>query len=321
MHVTIPYCNHQGGFATDYVHAWTPHLELVPIANYRIFQGFGSFVRVQPVEATYARLLADVAHTFARTAIHTPYGSYPNKDDFKAAKIVTTERQNASRYDGMLAAIDVQREEVAVLTELPFEFASLARLLKWTARYRQSQAFSERRGITCAAFAAACNQVARLSAYLLENVYDRSRIVSVVEEVAKLMESKVALRNRKELAVAIPKKAARGGKHDVFKAQALRGNSNRELTQSAREKLDDAWRSMEEALPETLRAAIAESALERDWVVIMSEYLKIEPYAMQTLHQILGEFYFDAKYISSPVLARYLMATPGAWTYTIYDKY
>lgn len=45
MHVTIPYCDHGVGFATHYVHAWDPHLELAPIGNCKCFQGLGSFIR------------------------------------------------------------------------------------------------------------------------------------------------------------------------------------------------------------------------------------------------------------------------------------
>src|SRR6516225_5418318 len=138
-HVTIPYNGRNQGMATSYVHAWSPSLEIANLDTYVQFKGFGGFLRFEPIDRTYAEAVAGVAARFAGTTARTPYGSYPNKDDFAHAGVKTKERQNASRYDGMLAAMDVQQEQVDVRGDLSFQFASLVRLVKWTGRYLSGQ--------------------------------------------------------------------------------------------------------------------------------------------------------------------------------------
>lgn len=319
IHVTV-FLDASSRRGPGYLHAGD-QLEKDTLDHYADYQEHGGYLHVCTTDTELRAAVAEVAAIFAMDAPRTPYGSYPNSADVAriAGKPVVSPR--ASRFTGMIGTRDV--------SEIPFELPALVRLLKWTHRAITSAPLSEHRGITCAAFSAICHQVAGMRAFLEETgvAFKPATVLDAVRRLDTLTVSKEDLRKNLEL---IGRDDTTG--KTVFKGQALPANSNRTLSDKGREEFKALTQTTVEgkstmlpwvatALNTIGKKASELSAVERSWLVVQVQFLGISEYAVKPLSDIIHpDFFFDAKYVSSPALAAALRAS-GGWKSTEFTAY
>lgn len=303
-----------------YVHAGATHLEIAGIDTYAEDKDSGGYLHSFSTDANHRARTALVAKTFAaaltKSNTATPYGSFPGSADFaKMNKVVQS--PHASRFTGMIRTKDI--------SEIPFEFPALHRLLKWTYRAIVKAALSENRGTTCAAFVSICNQVAPMQAFFDDTgvSYKPKVIEECLQKLDSLVESKQSLRANLEVIAEAPDT----GK-PIYRDQAYRENSNRKLLDSRKQDLADLWAKVDrKQLDPLIKVRVVKEAkdplplLERIWLVIQTQMLGIPEFSVRLLGDIIGpDFMFDAKYVSSPVLADRLRNTK-TWTSNEYTQY
>lgn len=312
IHVTL-YLGPREGMGRSYVHAGKEYLEIAHVDTYEADKGAGGYLHAVPTDPEIRRRTAEIAVAFASTVRRTPYGDYPSSQDFQRMKVQVAS-PHASRFTGM-----IRTESFAAI---PFEMPSLIRLLKWTCRYLNEEPLSVNRGITCAAFVSICHQVARMHMFL-EDVgvaYNTAAILQTKRKLDALVETKDALRKDLEKVAEDPLK---GGK-PIFRDQAYRENSNRNLTEEGRVALKRLGKAVDyrelPAQTKSPRLRKKLSDLERQWIAIQTQWLGIHESQTQLLEDILGRpFFFDAKYVSSIVLSRRVQEI--GWKTTEYKKY
>lgn len=310
IHVTL-FLEPGGGHGPRYIHAGEHQLEIQGADGYATDKDSGGYLRASPTNETLRSRAAEVATTFTETL--TPYGSYPSSKDFSRLGLVV-EGPHASRFTGMVRTRD--------FAQIPFEFPSLVRLLKWTVRAIRRTPLSENRGITCAAFVSICQQVARMLVFLEEvgTAYKPEKIETCLNHLNSLIVSKATLRAKLALIGTDP---TRNNK-PIYRDQAYRENSNRTLTKGGRRDLDSKRKSIEySSLPPEMLACLRrrspQAELEGYWLVIQTEWLGIHPALTKSIEAILGEFFFDAKYVSSPVLAQRVQTI--GWKTEVFKDY
>jgi hypothetical protein len=311
IHATLFLAPGTGIANPSYVHAGEDWLEISGVEKYKEDEDAGSYLRIETPAARRASTTA-VALAFARNATRTPYGKLPLKDGFVDGK---TKSPTVSRFSGMIKTTDC--------AEIPFTFAALRRLLKWTMKFASGAPLSKNRGVTCAAFVSICHQVGGMKDFLssFPVYHDAEKFKKVLQALDALAVTKAKLReNLEELqpAVKTPKTFHRG--------QALRENSNRELTvdglatlklQSKELRLDRLDESVLARLKDSTKPV---SEIDKLWVTIQTQYLEIPEASVQLLDQIMpAEFIFDAKYVSSMALSTRMAAL--GWHRTICEKY
>lgn len=315
IHVTL-FLEARTGLGRGYVHAGATHLEIADVATYADDKDAGGYLHAHPTDATVRANTTAVAQLFARTAKRTPYGSYPGSADFSRMNL-TPKSPHASRFTGMI--------RTGSIGDIPFQFPALHRLLKWTLRAIEEATLSENRGITCAAFIAACHQVARMRAFLDETGvgYQPEKIRGCIQQLDALAETKASLREGLELLGTDP-----ANNKPIYRDQAYRENSNRKLTEVGRKTLgelakDVAWKDMDGTIVTRLKTGAVDpvSSMEKIWLVIQTRMLGIPEVSASLLETIIGnDFLFDAKYVSSPLLAERIRNAPG-WNTTEYTHY
>lgn len=315
IHVTV-YLAPREGLGQSYVHAGASEVEIADVSTYADDKDSGGYLHAHPTDAGLRENVAEVAALFARTAKKTPYGSYPSSKDFQRMGSAP-QSPHASRFTGMI--------RTASFNEIPFEFPALHRLLKWTQRAIEDAPLSENRGITCAAFVAACHQVARLRAFfdLTGTRHQPGKLRDCLHQLDTLVQTKVSLRQGLEVLGT----DERTGK-PIYRDQAYREHSNRALTQPGRGSLQDMSKRIDGgSLSGPIRTRLkknAESplpALEKIWLVIQTQMLGIHESMADLLENIIGpDFLFDAKYVSSPLLAQRVREAQG-WNTTEYKDY
>lgn len=312
IHVTI-FLAARTGLGQSYVHAGAKYLEVAPAATYADDKGAGGYLHAHPTDDRLRARTADVAQRFAQTVPQTPYGAYPASADFQRLRL-TVESPHASRFTGMV--------RTQSLAEIPFEFASLVRLLKWTLRSIAGEPLSKNRGITCAAFVASCHQVARTLIYFDSVGLTRQpeKIRTCLQQLNGLVASKASLRAALEKIGEYPQR----GNKPIYRDQAYREHSNRNLTRDGRQALDSKRRdvdytSLSDETRERVKRRAQSSELEGYWLVIQTKWLGIQEINTKPLQDILGNFFFDAKYVSSPVLSRHVLTL--GWNTTVFDQY
>lgn len=229
----------------------------------------------------------------------------------------TPQSPHASRFTGMI--------RTGSFNDIPFEFPALQRLLKWTLRAIEEATFSENRGITCAAFVAACHQVARLRAFFDQTGtrYQPDRLRTCLNQLDTLVQTKASLREGLEVLGT----DERTGK-PIYRDQAYREHSNRRLTQTGRESFQEMSKQIDvKSLSDPIRTRLGKNAqaplpaLEKIWLVIQTQMLGIHESVADLLANIIGpDFLFDAKYVSSPLLAQRVRNAQG-WNTTAYTQY
>lgn len=315
IHVTV-FLEPEVGLGDSYVHAGATHLEIADISTYADDKDKGGYLHACTTNTDLRITVANVAALFAQTAVRTPYGSYPGTPDFQRLYQGKTPPQSphASRFAGMIRTQDV--------AEIPFEFPALHRLLKWTYRAVTKTPLSMNRGITCAAFSAACHQVAGMRAFFEETglSYKPELVRDCVSQLDTMVETKQAL--RKDLEVLGTSEQT---KKPIYRDQAYREQSNRKLTTEGTDKLKDlvpskkAWIAEVEKKLATTFATL--SGVERAWVIIQRQMLGIDLEMIRLLSGIIDPaFFFDAKYVSSPALAKALRGA-GGWKTTEFTQY
>jgi hypothetical protein len=324
IHVTVflePKDSPGGGAA--YVHAGADYVEVSAFDTYADDPGY---LHVKTQDTTLRAKTAQVAKIFAPTALdrRTPYGSFPQNDRLPRGAAAP----NASRYRGMMST---QR-----LADIPFEFAALQRLLKWTHKAMTADKLSKERGITCAAFGSACIQVAAMLNFL-ESVYkdkDVDGMGACVEQLRKLTAKPDTWDTRTLIATLEPKKVHKSDddplvypakEKKIFRDQALRANSNRQLTAAGSEFFTTSkdrinTRSLD---LEHWRGLKTMDLVERLWLIVQTQILKISEWQARPLSDIIpANFFFDAKYVNSLVLSE-LLEADRVWagkTYTMFSS-
>ena len=310
IHVTLFLDGTAGG--PRYVHAGATQLEIAAVGTYASDKDSGGYLHAHTTDTTLRTNAAAVAQLFAQTV--TPYGSYPGTKDFTRIGI-TPESPHASRFTGMI--------RTQTVGEIPFEFPALQRLLKWTLRAIRNEPLSEHRGITCAAFASICQQVARMRAYLEEAGvgYQPDKIESCLRELDKLVQKKADLRKSLELLATDPQTGKK-----IYRDQAYRENSNRDLTAQGRRTLQKAkkdvdWTALNDDMAKAVKRHAPSAELEQFWLVIQTQHLEIHPALAEPIRKILNDgFFFDAKYVSSIALSKHIVTLPK-WKTTEYTEY
>lgn len=315
IHVTL-FLEARTGLGRSYVHAGATHLEIADAATYADDKGAGGYLHAHPADATVRANTAMVAQLFASTVKRTPYGSYPGRADFERMSLAPVS-PHASRFTGMI--------RTGSIDEIHFEFPALRRLLKWTLRAIERSTLSENRGITCAAFIAVCHQVARMRAFLDETgvSYHPEKIRACIQKIDAMTETKAMLRKDLELLGSDPA----NGK-PIYRDQAYRENSNRKLTEDGRGAMVNlaknvAWGELDSTIVARLKpdAPIRLPYVEKVWLVIQTQMLDIPKVSARLLEDIIGsDFLFDAKYVSSPLLAERIRNAMG-WNTTEYTNY
>lgn len=325
IHVTV-FLDGSSPHGSGYLHAGDRELERSAVDTYAEYKHYGGYLHACTTDAELRAAVAQVASIFTLDARKTPYGHYPNKDDVARMAGKAVESPRANRFGGMIGT--------RAVNEIPFEFPALHRLLKWTHRALVKAPLSEHRGITCAAFAAACHQVAGMRAFFIDTglSFKPELVRDAVSQLDKLTVTKESLRSTLEKIGEDPKT----GK-TIYKGQALRANSNRVLSEDGKSQLAgkvvdivtregaadkhvlQPWaREVQKALGITLNAL---SPVERAWAVVQYHWLRLPAVQMRLLSQIIDPaFHFDAKYVSSPALAAALVAS-GTWKTTEYTTY
>lgn len=329
IHVTV-FLDASAAKGAGYLHAGDKTLELSSLASYAEYKELGGYLHAHTANADLRQAVANVAATFTFDAARpTPYGHYPNKDLIAKVAGKAVESPRANRFGGMIGTRDVG--------EIPFDFPALNRLLKWTYRAIVKAPLSQNRGITCAAFAAACHQVAGMCSFMSDVgvTYKPELLRDAVAMLDKLAVRKDELRAKLELIGVDP-----ANHRPIFKGQALRENSNRVLSKDGKALLNDklfAKKTVEkegEATEIVVLQPWADEArkamgakltdltpVERIWLYVQAELLKVSPYQMRLLSRIVDPaFFFDAKYVSSPALEKALRAA-GGWKTTEYTEY
>ena len=309
IHVTL-FLAPDAGHGQAYVHAGGTQLEIAAAPTYEEDSGAGGYLHAHPTETELRANTAEVAQIFAQTLTPTPYGSYPGTADFQRIGI-TPKSPHASRFTGML--------RTEAFAEIPFEFPALHRLLKWTQRAIARAPFSEHRGITCAAFVAACHQVARMRAYFTETgvAFQPDKLKECLQFLAGVVESKASLRENLELLAKDPKTDKA-----IYRDQAYRENSNRKLTDAGAQKLRGLKNVTltKKGWPANIDLTQL-SDVEKYWLVIQTQFLGIHQSEVRLAEDILTtDFFFDAKYVNSPLLSRRVLEIKG-WKTTAYKQY
>lgn len=321
IHVTV-FLEPEFGLGESYVHAGDVALEIAARESYAEYREYGGYLHAHTTDTELRNRVATVAAIFARDARPAPYGHYPNKDD--VARVNggrAVESPRANRFGGMIGTRQVD--------EIPFQFPALRRLLKWTLRAVEKAPLSESRGITCAAFSAACHQVAGMLAFFDETglTWNPKQVRNCLTRLDELTVSKAELRAGLDR-IGVDDTTGK----TIYKGQALPANSNRTLTAQGRQTLSslavrqsDDKRVAQDWLKEWMRSSNRRfedlSVIERIWLVVQHEMLGIAPEQMKLLEAIVDPaFFFDAKYVSSPALARALVAA-GGWRTTEYQQY
>ena len=304
-----------------FVHAGKDEVEVVPVAAYKQYDVSG-FKHVTTTDSQRRIRAAEVAKVFAMTTVKTPYGSYPGSGHTKE------DSPGANRFTGM-----IKSESVAAL---PFDFTALTRLLKWTNRAHKKDTLSVNRGITCAAFATACYQVGEMMEYVrTKGALDK--LEKCLYAADKMLESKSELRLRKGLKPLMvdPKKKKQvmaldrlknKTPHPVYKGQALRDNSNRQIEAK---RAEDMFGYMKKIDPGELYSFYSDekklgsnlSDIDQQWLYLQTEFLGIDKYSAQSITEVIpNEFMFDAKYMNSRILETHISAQNG-WKTTIIPSY
>lgn len=319
IHVTV-FLEPAFGLGSSYVHAGDG-LEISPQTTYADYAPYGGYLHACTTDGELRAKVAKVAALFARSAKRTPYGDYPNKDDVARIAGGTVASPRANRFGGMIGTTNVD--------QIPFEFPALHRLLKWTYRATQKAALSENRGITCAAFSAVCHQVVGMLDFfeLTGLVYDAARVRDCISQLDKLTVTKAELRKDLE-PIGLDDKTGK----TFYKGQALPANSNRRLSDDGKKKLGGmAMKKVDDkAVPrdwvveceKTIgQAFTALSPVERAWLIVQHRYLEIPTDQVKLLSSIIDpDFFFDAKYVSSPALSK-AMVDSKTWKATEYKTY
>lgn len=315
IHVTL-FLEARTGLGQGYVHAGATHLEIADVDTYADDRDSGGYLHAHPTDPVIRDNTTAVAQLFARTARRTPYGSYPSSVDFDRLELAV-KSPHASRFTGMI--------RTGSIDDIPFQFPALRRLLKWTLRAIENATLSENRGITCAAFIAVCHQVARMRRFLEETGvgYQPDKIKACIQQLDALAETKASLREGLELLGTDPV-----NNKPIYRDQAYRENSNRKLTQAGRSTLgemakDVPWKALDKAIVDRLKTGSSSPLpnMEKIWLVIQTRMLGIPEVLANLLENIIGnDFLFDAKYVSSPLLAERIRNAPG-WNTTEYTHY
>lgn len=281
-----------------------------------IFEKAGKFSDYNVGGFLHARLASDearrqstamMARTWATTAKLTPYGSSPTSKEVGS----TVSAPNANRFSGMRATQN--------LSEIPFDFTALARLLKWAHRASTATTLSEKRGITCAAFVAACHQTAGMLTYIRQAGAE-SRLQAAAQAVDRLLLTKLQVRTNKGLEVIIDKSKSVTGK-PVYKGQALRENSNRTLDPNKATDINSFVANFSTDTRYGFEGTGAPSDIDKQWAYVQEELLGISEYSSVPISKVVpAEFLFDVKYINSPLLTN-LIEQSGDWNRTVYTGY
>ena len=316
LHVTVILrAAHSGGAGDCFAHSDNVANELhrSPFTDYA---EQGGFLVAQCVDREQAQRAANAARVWASTAQKTSYGQSPQSSDLKTPDVKL--RLAASRFMGM--------KDIGSLLEIPFESAALLRLLKWTLRLKDSVRLSNHRGVTCAAFLAECHQAAAMLDHITLAGGLHKLDTAFVGQVAKLFESKTALRERLNLVRVELKEGSTSGKDHAFVGQAMRENSNRSLKPEASVAVTNKQailvkrRAEYDAYETSGRDLSQIPEVEMLWVVLQHQ-LGIHPAAMKPLEQIIPpDFLFDAKYVNSRLMTTILRNSPH-WRTTPYDRY
>ncbi|MGF6408845.1 hypothetical protein [Paraburkholderia sp. MM5482-R1] len=297
IHVTV-FLEPRHGLGRSYVHAGAQQLEIADVATYADDKGAGGYLHAHPTDNMLRSRTAEIAQMFAQNVKRTPYGNYPSSADFQRLQLLV-ESPHASRFTGMVRTTD--------FGQIPFEFPALVRLLKWTLRAIDNAPLSENRGITCAAFVSICHQVARMLIFFddVGLTWQPEKIRNCLQKLNGLVESKASLRAELE---KIGEDPTRNNK-PIYRDQAYREHSNRKLTPAGKSELASkranvAYDSVPDEARKRLKKNAPSSELEGYWLVIQTEWLGINAAITKSLQDILGDFFFDAKYVSSPILSQ-----------------
>jgi hypothetical protein len=322
IHVTL-FLSARDAVKPSYVHAGATHVEIADASTYAVDKDSGGYLHARLTAADMRSRVTRIARAFAGTAKLTPYGSYPSSKDFTRLNI-EVKSPNASRFGVMVKTPNFDA--------IPFDFPALHRLLKWTWRAECNATFSENRGITCAAFASACQQVARMQAFLKDNYMGgglADTLADAVKTLNGMVQTKASLReNLEQLG-----KDEQTGK-TIYKGQAERANSNRKFTPDGMSKFKEMARDVKTRdFPEEIIGRIPSTAkdakapdkpltpIENQWLVIQTKLLKVPQYSAKLLEDILGsEWMFDAKYVNSMLLADRLQNSQS-WATVEYKQY
>lgn len=314
IHVTV-YLKARDALEPSYVHAGARELEVAPAATYKDDKDGGGYLHATPTDATHRETVAEIARIFAQEVRRTPYGSYPGAEDFARLKI-TPKSPHANRFTGMIRTTRIE--------DIPFDISALHRLLKWTCRALTQAPLSKNRGITCAAFVAACHQIAHMRTFLEEVgvAYDVDKVRGCVAALDGMVQTKQSLRQGLEALCKDPQT----GK-TLYRDQAYRENSNRQLTTAGWQKLwEHNKRIRTDALPTEVQQRLQQlgpdlQQIDRQWLIIQTRLLGIDESQTRLIKDVIGQgFLFDAKYVSSPVLANLVLGSRH-WNATQYDKY
>jgi hypothetical protein len=313
IHVTLFLAPGTGVTERSFVHAGATQLEIAKIADYAEDKDSGGYLRAYPTDTTVRTNTAEVAKLFAQTVKPTPYGAFPgSKDVDDPAK----RSPKANRFSGMIKTTSV--------SEIPFEFAALRRLLKWTMKEAAKAPLSENRGVTCAAFVSICHQVAGMKAFLSETqiYYQPEKFKDAMHKIDALTFTKEQLREKLEVLKPAVKQAK-----PIYLGQAERANSNRELTPDGIATLKAQSKDVElKKLDKSVIARLKDtdqpvSAIDRYWLTVQTQYLGIPEAQARLLETIVpAGFLFDAKYVSSMALSRRVQDIAG-WRNDIYTAY
>ncbi len=295
--------------AAAYAHSMDKGVVIEPFAGYAEMPGF---LHARCTDEAVRGAAAQAAKTWATTEKTTPYGSFPRGQDFKTAQV------RANRFSGMRAT--------ARVGDIPFEMAALVRLMKWTLRLKEKAALSETRGITCAAFVAACHQAAAMQRFLKNNGALEKLDKTSFGQINSLLESKTDLRSRLQLTEAEVNPGV-DLKKPIYVGQALRENSNRGLAKGVADKLQNRLGKLEGKTdeypnffdtPYTLKTI---PQVELAWLVLQVTTFGLSSYVAQPLVSIIPpDFYYDAKYINSIILTE-IIKNSQAWAKTHCAEY
>jgi hypothetical protein len=314
IHVTV-FLEARDALQRSYVHAGAKELEVALATTYEDDKDGGGYLHATPTDATHREAVAEIARIFAQEVGRTPYGSYPGMDDF-ARMNIAPKSPHANRFTGMIRTTRID--------DIPFDISALHRLLKWTYRALTRAPLSENRGITCAAFVAACHQIAHMRSFLQEVgvAYDVEKVGSCVAALDGMVQTKQSLRQGLELLGQDPQTHK-----SIYRDQAYRENSNRRLTTAGWQKLWEHNRDIQtDALPGEIQLRLQQlgpdlQQIDRQWLIIQTRLLGIHESQTRLIEDVIGQgFLFDAKYVSSPVLANLVLGSRH-WNTTRYDKY
>ncbi|QMW21953.1 hypothetical protein [Sandaracinobacteroides saxicola] len=248
----------------------------------------------------------------------TPYGSTPG------SKQSLTKELRANRFSAMM--------QTASIASIPLDVTALVRLMKWTLRLHEKTPLSINRGITCAAFVAACHQAAAMRLFL--------RDAGVLEKLDKALMGKIdgKLETKKDLRLRVPLEEAEKIEgvewpKPILKGAALRANSNRAPLPGLVASLNQARtratnvnnaQAMQDQYP-TFFPNLASLATATDtdyfWLKIQTGLFGIHDSMVCRLSDVIpDDFYYDAKYVNSVLLNQLMLASPH-WATVDYDVY